>query len=182
MLTITVPETESFNEDTSEFATVELSLTLDLEHSLVSLSKWEEKYQKPFLSQDEKTPDEVLGYVEAMILTPAYPKNIVQRLTRENVAAINAYIESSQSATTIRDLPRPSRGRPEIVTSELIYYWMTAFSIPPVHETWHLNRLFNLIRIANIKNSKQSQKGSKMTQTERSKLNEERKREFSTTG
>jgi hypothetical protein len=180
MLTIIVPKTETFNAETSKFAVDEPSVVLELEHSLVALSKWEEKFKKPFLTKDPKTPEEILGYIEAMIVTAEYPKNIVYRMTRENLDEINSYIESSQSATTFKDVPKP-KGPGETVTSELIYYWMVAFSIPPAYENWHINRLFNLIRIANIKHSNQSGT-QKMTPTDRRKLNEERKRQYNTSG
>lgn len=181
MLEIIVPEVEAFDETTSEFKEVFPAIKLDLEHSLVTLSKWEKKYKKPFLTDKEKTPEEVFGYVEAMIMTPSYPPNILQRMSQDNLDQINAYIESSESATTFRDMPKKT-GPNEIVTSELIYYWMTAFSIPAEYETWHLNRLFSLIRIASIKNSKPTKQSRREAAEDRRKANEARRAQFNTTG
>ncbi len=144
MLTIVVPGGEVFDDGSSEFSQF-VDVELTLEHSLVSLSKWESKFEKPFLGSDSKTPDEILWYVGAMILTPDYPKDVLNRLSHENLSEINAYVESKHSATTFGTMPEyKTRGRAEIITSELIYYWMIAFAIPFVVETWHLNRLIQM--------------------------------------
>ncbi len=128
MLTITLLGRELFDEEVEEFITIS-DLVLDLEHSLVSLSKWESKFQKPFLGPDVKSSEEMIGYIEAMILTPNYPTDFWQRITTEHLNQINAYIESNQSATTFGQMPdRKARG--EVITSELIYYWLVAFNVP----------------------------------------------------
>ncbi|MET0786340.1 MAG: hypothetical protein ABWY25_06500 [Paenisporosarcina sp.] len=180
MLKIVVLGTEYFNEETEEFQTVG-DFELELEHSLISLSKWESKHQKPFLTEKSKTPDEVFSYIESMILTPIYPDDILGRFDQRNMSQINDYIESKESATTFGEMPT-RRGRGEIITSELIYYWMVAFNIPFECERWHLNRLFALIRICNIKNSKPR----KMSRTEMAarnrELNAKRKAEYNTSG
>jgi hypothetical protein len=152
MLTITVPGTELYDEESGEFSTVG-EFVLELEHSLISLSKWESKFKKPFLASTEKTAEEIAAYLMLMILTPVYPSDILVRMSRENISQINDYIESPESATTFGEMPR-TPGRGETITAELIYYWMVTFNIPFVCETWHLNRLFALIRICNIKQGK----------------------------
>ncbi len=148
MLTITLLGKELFDEEIEEFITIS-DVVLDLEHSLVSLSKWESKFQKPFLGPDVKSSEEMIGYIEAMILTRNYPTDFWQRLTKEKMDQINAYIESNQSATIFGQMPE-RRARGEVITSELIYYWLVAFNVPFECERWHLNRLFALIRILNV--------------------------------
>ena len=152
MLRIIIPGDEHYDESTEEFSTVG-DITLDLEHSLVSLSKWESIFQKPFLGSEQKTVEEMSAYIMAMIITPDVDVEVLQRLSQDNWNEINAYIESPHSATTFGEMPKQT-GRGEIITSELIYYWMVAFTIPFEAQNWHLNNLFALVRICNIKNEK----------------------------
>jgi hypothetical protein len=180
MLKIVVLGTEYFNEKTETFETVG-DFELKLEHSLISLSKWESKFQKPFLTENSKTPTEILSYVEAMILTRNYPENIFERFDQQNLDQINNYIESKESATTFGSMP-VRRGRGETITSELIYYWMVAFNIPFECERWHLNRLFALIRICNIKNSKPKKMSRNELAQRNRELNARRKAELNTSG
>jgi len=182
MLTIIVQTgAELFDEETGLFFNdTEGDVVLELEHSLVSLSKWESKFQKPFLGKDEKTAEEILGYVEMMILSP-FPPNIIQKLSQTNISEINEYIESKQSATTFGKMPE-RRSRGETITSELIYYWLVAFNIPFECQHWHLNRLFALIRICNIKQSKPEKRSKNEIARERRELNEQRKAQLGTAG
>jgi hypothetical protein len=180
MLRIVVAGVESFDEKSSEF-TVEGGTVLELEHSLVSLSKWESEHEKPFLGNEPKTAEEVISYVKAMTLTPNVPGEVYQQLSEDNFEAVNAYIESKQSATWFTDAPGAPKSR-EVITSELIYYWMTVFQIPFEAERWNLNRLFNLIRICNIKSAK-PQKMSRNEQAQRQReLNAQRKAQLGTKG
>lgn len=180
MLTIVVPGDEFFNEQSNEFET-HGDVVLELEHSLISLSKWESKFEKPFLSNTDKTVEEILYYIEAMILTKDYPKDIFFRLTQENINDINAYIDSKQSATTF-GMNQTRKGREETITSELIYYWMVAFNIPFECETWHLSRLFTLIRICNIKNSPQQKMSKSEIAARNREINARRRAELKTAG
>lgn len=180
MLTLIVVGDEFFDEETSAFLTVG-DVVLELEHSLLSLSKWESKFQKPFLGREEKTNEEVLSYIECMITTKNYPKDVLDRLTQDNLSSINSYIDSKQSATTFGQMPKQS-GRSETVTSELIYYWMIAFNIPFECETWHLNRLFSLIRICNIKNTKPKKMSQSEIASRNRELNAMRKAQLGTSG
>lgn len=181
MLNITVLGNEFFDEDTQEFVTVG-DVVLQLEHSLASLSKWESIWEKPFLGPDTKTTEQVLSYIECMTLTPISSPEIFHRLSKDNLDSINKYIESKQSATWFTDKTAPRGPSREVVTSELIYYWLTVFNIPFECETWHLNRLFTLLKIANIK----SQKPSKMSRSEVSarnrELNAQRRSQLGTSG
>lgn len=182
MLRILVPGEEHFDEESEEFTESE-EFILELEHSLISLSKWESIHQTPFLGPGERTDAQTLSYIECMILNPIYPSNIVRRLSGDNFETINNYIQSKESATTFGEMPE-RKGRNEIISSELIYYWMVAFQIPFEVETWHLNRLFSLIRICNIKN--QPEKKQRMSRAEIARrnrdINERRKAELGTRG
>lgn len=180
MLTLVIPGTEMFDEEKQEFFTID-DRTLEFEHSLVSLSKWEAKHQKPFLSTIEKSTDEVFDYLMCMCLTPNVPEVIFQQLTAEDLLKINDYIDAKMTATWFSDSgnSKPSR---EIVTAELIYYWMISFRIPIECEHWHLARLFTLIRVFDLKSSKPK----KMTRAELAQrnreLNAKRKKQLNTAG
>lgn len=182
MLTIKIHGEELFDEETNQFITID-EATIHLEHSLVSLSKWESKYKKPFLSSTEKTEEEVYDYIRCMVVSPEGALDGEIILSNENLERIQKHIGDTRSATTFNELPQQSgAGRRETITSELIYYWMVAFNVPIECETWHLNRLFSLLKICNIKNSK----GKKIPKNEIARrnreLNEKRKAELNTRG
>jgi hypothetical protein len=180
MLTVTVPGTEMFDETTQEFVTVG-DAVLELEHSLVSLSKWEQIYEKPFLGQAEKTTEEVFEYVKCMTLTPEVPEEVFHRLSEENLSAINTYLEAKMTATWFHEAPGAPRTR-ETVTSELVYFWMITFQIPFECQYWHLNRLFTLIRVCNVKNAKPKKMSRSEIAARNRELNARRKAELGTTG
>lgn len=152
MLIIVVPGDEMFDEQSQEFSTKN-DVTLKLEHSLISLSKWESMYEKPFLGHEEKTTEEVLGYIKCMTLMPNVREEVYQNLSTENITDINNYLDAKMTATWFNDGPGAPKSR-DVITAELIYYWMITFQIPLECEKWHLNRLFTLIRICNIKQAK----------------------------
>ncbi len=180
MLTLIITGTELFDEENQEFLTVD-ETTIELEHSLLSVSKWEAKFQKPFLTNGEKTTEEILHYIKMMVLTPGFSDELFSKFSEQNFKEINDYIDSNESATTFSDLPKTG-GRSEIVTSELIYYWLVTFRIPFECQTWHLSRLFSLIRICNLKNTK-PKKMSKREIAERNRdLNARRKAALGTSG
>lgn len=180
MLRIRIEGEEFFDEVDNTFSTVG-DIVLDLEHSLISLSKWEAEFQKPFLGPGEKTTDEIMEYVHAMIMTQDVPGNIMKRFSADHLTKVNEYIESNQSATTFGQMPK-TPGRSEIITSELIYYWMVAFNIPFECEQWHLNRLFALIRICNVKQSKPKKMSRNEIAARNRELNAQRKAQLGTTG
>jgi hypothetical protein len=180
MLKLTIIGTEYYNEETEKFETVG-DIELELEHSLISLSKWESKFKKPFLADYDKTKEETFYYIEAMIISSIYPTDILFRLSPENITQIEDYIESTESATTFGVMPE-RKGKGEVITAELIYYWMVAFTIPIQCEYWHLNRLLALIRICNIKNSKPKKMSKGEISRRNHELNAQRRAQFNTSG
>jgi hypothetical protein len=180
MLKLTILGDEFFDETTETFSSVD-DIHLELEHSLLTVSKWESLFEKPFLANNEKTPEETLGYVDTMIISPKEHSGVTSQFTQEHLDAIDIYINSNQSATTFGEMPQRG-GRGETITSELIYYWMVAFNIPFECESWHINRLFSLIRICNIKQSKPKKMGRTEMANRNAELNARRKAEYNTTG
>lgn len=151
MLQIMVPMTpDKWDEKKEEFVDGEKQ-ALQLEHSLDSLSKWESKWCKPFMSTKDKTDEEVLDYIKYMTLTPNVDPDVYNHLTQSNIDAIQAYIGAPMTATTFSEDKNGKRNR-EVITAEIIYYWMIALNIPFECQYWHLSRLTTLIRVCNIKN------------------------------
>lgn len=150
MLTIVVPAREYFDEQKNEFIS-DKEHTLQLEHSLLSLSKWEAKWNKPFLSTNEKTEEEILDYVRCMTVTQNVDPSIYYKLSKDNVEKINEYINLPMTATTFND--RGGAKNREVITAEIIYYWMISFNIPFECQKWHLNKLLTLVKVCSIKNT-----------------------------
>ena len=181
MLRIKVPITsECWDEEKGEFIPSK-EVTLQLEHSLVSLSKWESKWCKPFLSNVEKTEEEVLDYIKFMTLTQNVDPEVYNHLTQENVNKINEYINAPMTATTFSDNKQGKGGR-EIITAELIYYWMVALNIPFECQKWHLNRLITLVRVCNIKNEPPKKMSKRDIMSRNASLNAARRKQFNTRG
>ena len=158
MLSLLVPPTEVFDETQQRFVQVtNRCYTLSLEHSLVSLSKWEMKWKKPFLGEKQLDKDALLDYIRCMTLTQNVPENVYKAIGMhpELLTRITKYIEDPMTATTITEHEKKAKNR-EIVTSEIIYYMMIELNIPVEFQKWHLNRLLTLIRVINLK-----QRGSK---------------------
>ena len=180
MLTIVVPGVELYDEAAEEFIT-RGDVTLNLEHSLISLSKWESIHEKPFLGKDEKTSEEILSYIECMCMTRNVPEEVFLRLSSINIEDINHYIDKKMTATWFNEPPGAPKTR-SVITAELIYYWMVVFQIPFECEKWHLNRLFTLIRVCNVK----QEKPKKMSRTEvaarNRELNAQRRKQMGTRG
>ena len=182
MLPITIPATEKYNELTNEFI-YRKEQKLLLEHSLVSLSKWESKWHKPFLSskKDSKTQEETIDYVRCMTITQNVDPAVYYDLTPDNYAKIQAYIDDPMTATTFSDI---QKGRPnfEIITSELIYYWMIAYNVPVEFEKWHLNRLLTLIKVCSIKNTPPKKMSKKEIMSRNAALNASRRQAHNSRG
>lgn len=180
MLTIRVSGFEAFDEGSQEFTT-QGGVILELEHSLVSMSKWESIYEKPFLGREPKSTEEIVGYVKCMTLTPKVPEEVFQHLSFENFDEIHEHIDAKMTATWFSEQPGAPKSR-EVITSELIYYWMTVFSIPFECDRWHLNRLFTLIRICNIKQAKPEKMSRAEVAARNRALNAQRRAQLGTSG
>lgn len=179
MLKITIPSVELFNEKTNEFIYTR-EQELQLEHSLVSLSRWESKWCKPFLSHENKTPEETLDYIRAMTITQNVDPAVYSYIPQSIIDQIFEYIHAPMTATTFStETSKPSK---EVVTSEVIYYSMVAYNIPFECQRWHLNRLITLIKICNIQNQPKKKRSQADILREQAKLNELRKSKLGTSG
>lgn len=151
MLTLRIDDVEMFDERTEKFLTIK-GQTLQLEHSLVSISKWEAKYKKPFLSREAKTKEETIDYIRFMTITQNVNPLLYTMLTDSHITAVNAYIDDTMTATTIAKIEGKGSGGGKVITSEEIYYQMVAYQIPWEAQRWHFNRLLMLIRVCEEKN------------------------------
>lgn len=180
MLQIVVPAIEYYDERNNKFVEMK-EQTLHLEHSLISLSKWESKWNKPFLSRKDKTQEETLDYIRCMTLTQNVDPSVYSRLSSENISQISDYIDAPMTATTFSDR-RTGKASREIITAELVYYWMVNYNIPFECQKWHLNRLLTLIRVCTIKNSPPKKMSEAEVMRQQAELNEIRKAQLNTKG
>lgn len=180
MLQIIIPSVELWDEKNQEFIYTKEQM-LQLEHSLVSLSKWESKWCKSFLTKKEKTYEETIDYIRCMTLTQNVNSDVYRYITNENIRQINNYIDAPMTATTIHEEINGKMNR-EQITSELIYYWMIALNIPFECQKWHLNRLITLIRVCNIKNRPPKKMSRKQLLSRNAALNAMRRKKYSTKG
>lgn len=179
MLKITIPSREMFDEKTQEFIHTK-EYTIQLEHSLVSVSKWESKWNKPFLGKENKSIEETIDYIRCMTITQNIDPVVYNGLTTDNIDMINKYINSPMTATTFHD--EKGKINREIITSELIYYWMTSLNIPMECQKWHLNRLLTLIRVCNIKNQPSKKMSKRELMQRNSALNAARRAKMNSKG
>lgn len=177
---IITPEVELFDEDNKEFITMK-SYVLELEHSLLSLSKWEAIWNKPFLSTDNKTNKEIVSYIECMTINKNIPRLVYYHLPSKAYEDITNYIKAPMTATIINDQSKSKRNK-EIVTSEIIYYWMIVHNIPLAMERWHLNRLLTLIQVCSIKSAPPKKMSKREIIETRERLNKERREKLNTKG
>lgn len=179
MLKITISSSELFDERTNRFITVK-GRELQLEHSLVSVSKWESKWKKPFLGDKPKTREETIDYIRCMTITQNVDPSVYLGISDRNIQDVNAYIDDPMTATTFKNRTRKSNR--QIVTSEIIYYWMISLEIPMECQKWHLNRLLTLIRVCDEKNQPGKKKSRKEIMAENRALNQMRKAKSGTRG
>lgn len=180
MLQITVPRRELWDEGREEFLYLE-EQTLLLEHSLVSLSKWEQKWRKPFLATETLSPEESRDYIRCMTLTPDVDPLVYKFLSDDNINEVGKYIAEPMTATwfTKRENSKPSR---EIITAEIIYYWMTQLQIPFECENWHLSRLFTFIEVCSEKNKPPKKMSQNEAMSRHKALNAARRKQFNPKG
>ena len=180
MLQITIPAIEQWDEENLVFIKTK-EQTLQLEHSLVSLSKWESKWNKPFLTKNEKSIEETIDYIRCMTITQNVNPSSYQNLTNRNIAEINRYIEAPMTATTFFD-DKTSKSAKEQITAELIYYWMIALNIPFDCQKWHLNKLLTLIKVCNVKNQPPKKMNRKEIMNRNAVLNAARRKQLNSKG
>ena len=179
MLEITIPKQRLFNEETYEFMYVD-ETKLCLEHSLVSLSKWESKWHKPFISS-EKSKEEIMDYIKFMTITKNVNPIVYNALTDENVIQIKNYIDDPMTATTFSQKNNGEHNS-EIITAELIYYWMIELKIPVEFQKWHINRLITLIRVCEIKNTPPKKRSSREIASRTAAINAARRQKYAKKG
>lgn len=178
MLTLTLPKVEEVYDEINDQFLELPEVTLEFEHSLVSLASWESKWEQPFLGKEELTREQTFSYIEEMCLTPNSPEGFVYRLSDAQMEQINKYISRKATATWFKEVPMKT-GRVDIITAEIVYYWLVAFQIDWQVQYWHLNRLFTLVKVCN---EKQNPKKNKLPRSEmvaqRKALNEQRRKMF----
>ena len=180
MLQITIPSGEFFDEKTETFIHSK-EQTLQLEHSLVSLSKWESKWNKSFLSTPQKTFEESIDYIRCMTITQNVDPLVYSSITPDIIKKVTEYIDLPMTATTFRN--DNNRGHSnEIITNEIIYQWMISYGIPFECQRWHLNRLLTLIRVCSIKSQPPKKMGRSELANRNRALNAARRSRLHTKG
>lgn len=179
MLTLNVAAREFFDDKTQTFVNVP-SQTITLEHSLISLYKWEAAWEKPYLSKKPKSRIEALDYIRCMSINKEITLETIMSLTDDQIKQINTYIDAPMTATTFsKDTAAPSR---QVITAEVIYWQMINAQIPITCEKWHLNRLFTLIRVCNIKSNKPKKMGKQDLINRNKQLNQARRAQMNSKG
>lgn len=178
MLSIIIPQNELYDEQTNEFKYTNEQI-IELEHSLVSISKWESKWNKPFL-ESKKSDEETIDYIKCMTLTKNISDEIYLNLSSKNINEIKNYIDAPMTATTFYN--KKEYTNREKITSDLIYYWMISLNIPMECQNWHINRLLTLIRICNIKNTPPKKMSRNDIISRNAALNKARREKLKTTG
>jgi len=179
-----VPDSEYYDERIGEFVTRKgcKGQTIQLEHSLISVSKWESKWHKPFLSNKEKTEKETIDYIRCMTLTQNVRPELYDNITYAQLKKVTDYIDDPMTATTFRDNKKGGPSRRQIITAEIIYYWMVSLDIPFECQKWHLNRLLTLIRVCNEKEMPSKKMGKKDIMKSNAALNAARRAKMGSRG
>lgn len=180
MLQLDIPGTELFDETTNTFITFP-GKTIQLEHSLVSISKWEARWKKPFLAKEPMTKEQSMDYIKCMTITPNVDPKLYDYIPTRLIKEVDQYVSDSMTATWFNEDGKGKKSN-EVVTSEIIYYWMVSLNIPFECQKWHLNRLLTLIRVCNIKNQPPKKMSKKDILSRNKALNEARKAQFNSKG
>ena len=184
MLPLRIPDQECWNPIEERFVTIK-GCEVELEHSLYSISKWESKWHIPFHDdRKEKTAEQNIDYVRCMCLTKNVDPNVFNYLTTENAKAISEYIGDKATATWFNDAGQKRGGKKEIITAEIIYYWMSAYNLPESYQYWHLNKLMTLLRVCAEKNKPEKDKKIPKSgmAAQRQALNAARRKKYNTRG
>lgn len=188
MLEITIPEQhyELFDEEKNEFLPpVDIKETkIQIEHSLISIKKWEQKWHVPFLNKADKTYDELTDYIRCMTLTHGVDPEVYKWIPKDVLEEVVEYIKDPMTATWFNEsnLVGVQKNSNEVVTAEIIYYWMITLSIPVEFQKWHLNQLLTLIKVVNAKNSKPQKKDKRTAAKERAAINAARRAKYNSKG
>jgi hypothetical protein len=180
MLQITINTEECWDESKNEFVYGKTQ-TLCLEHSLVSISKWEGKWLKPFLSDEKKTNEETIDYIRCMTITQNVDPDIYRHISNENVEQIYKYIESPMTATWFSNRNN-RKGSRRTLTAELIYCQMIALNIPFECQKWHLNKLLTLIRVCDEESHPPKKMSKKQLMSRNAALNAARRNKLNSKG
>lgn len=181
MLQVTIPGVEYYNESTEMFEETK-SQTLQLEHSLISVAKWESKWKKPFLSDKQRNIEESTDYIKCMTLTQNVTQECYNNITTELFLEINEYIDDTMTATSFSQSPGGGKSRSQTVTAEIVYYWMISFNIPFECQKWHLNRLMTLIQVCSIKQENPKKMSKQRILQDNKATNDARRKELKTSG
>lgn len=178
MISILIPDSEYYNNVTNEFITIKQQ-AITLEHSLISVSKWESKWKKPFFNSNDKTTEEVIDYLRCMTITPNVNPFSYYGISSEDILRIDEYINEPMTATTFSKSNRINR---EIITAEIIYYWMIVNNIPFECQKWHINRLLTLINVCSIKNAPPKKMSKSDLRSRNAALNAARRKALNSKG
>ena len=179
MLHLTIPDLEIFDEHKNEFVNIKGG-TIKIEHSLVSISKWESKWNKPFLTKEQKTIEETIDYIKSMTITQNVKPELYNNITNDNITSVSRYISLPMTATTFNDTN--STSSKDIITSEIIYYWMISYNIPFECQKWHVNRLLTLIRVCSKKNEKPKKMSKSEIMNRNRDINNRRRQQLNSNG
>lgn len=179
MLQLDIPGGTLFDESRQQFIEIK-GTTIQLEHSLVSISKWESKWHKPFLGTEEKTWEESIDYIRCMTITQNVNPAVYLNIDDKNVQKVYDYINDPMTATWFKDNNR--KGNQGVVTAEIVYYWMIALEIPFECQRWHFNKLLTLIRVCNEKNNPKKKMSANDVRARNRSINQARKAKHHTHG
>lgn len=181
MLLVSIKGQRLWDERKEEFITLSPAV-FEIEHSLVAVKKWESIYKKPFFGKEEKSPEDILNYIRCMTVTKNVDQSVYNYIPMENLKQILEYIGDSMTATWFSKQTEQKTGKKEIITSEIIYYWMITLQIPLECENWHLNQLFTLIRVFAVKNGKDTKMSKKDAANYREMINAANRKKFKSKG
>lgn len=183
LIEIIIPErTDLWDEEHETFVTINRTV-LQLEHSLISVKVWEERWHKPFLSSGEKTFDEIIDYIRCMTLKKGVDPNLYIFIPPEEIKRVIDYINDPHTATWFSDHNNlPLKEKKEKVTAEIIYYWMFSLGISIECQKWHLNQLLTLIKVISIKNSPEKKMSKKEELRQRTAINKARRAKYNSNG
>ena len=186
MLELVVQDQERWDEDKEEFITSYGPVKLQLEHSLISLSKWEQKWHKPYLST-EKDKEMLIDYIRCMTIGKVDPE-VYNHISPKNIDEVGEYLSDPMTATWFNDKKvggapaRTGKLNGEVITAEILYYDMFSMQIPKECEKWHLNTLIALIRVFGEKNAPKKKMSRKEVTQQYAALNAQRKARLGTRG